>query len=68
MFSLNWFILFWMNWLIYFVFDNFEMPSSGLMRKYDSEKFDHEGRKMKVSFAILLGFLLIVNFEIMKLY
>ena len=34
-FSLNLFIFFWMNWLIYFVLDNFE-------------KFDHEGRKMKV--------------------
>jgi len=43
-----------MNWLIYLVLDSFEMVSSGSMGKYESQRFDHEGRRMKVSFILLL--------------
>jgi len=37
-----------MNWLIYFLLDSFEMAYPGSMGKYDGEKFDPEGSKMKV--------------------
>jgi len=37
-----------MNLFIYFLLDSFEKAYPDWMGKYDGEKFDHEGSKMKV--------------------